>query len=263
MHSMLRMARNTFICIILLLLLPLAGCSTGESSAPPAPSDEAALQLIRGLDPSVMYAAFERMRGIRHEMRRTVEMEAASHEPYRLDQRLWYAGSGTYELVDAERTARPEGGVFARLHGDDGDVEIGELPELVLDEDPAFLDPRNESSFTFRLVADSTIDGRDVRVIEFERHPDENRGRPYDAGRLHVDASTQTLIGFDLVLREETFFFSEAARRKVHLVRDDVYGWIPAEVMLESDIKNFLAPVRTVRNRWVFDVSASEAPVEL
>ncbi len=247
--------RVPFIVWLLTVTLLLVGCDDGADVERPR-SEPRALDLIEDLDWDAFRDAFMTLDGLPHLIHFEAQASRSEETPYNTSMRLdKMPGQDEYAVTEAASSGDVSRSIFSGLHRDSGAAGFVEIPHLILEEDPPFLDPLNRTAYSFTMAGDTTVGDATFSVIQIERVAGEDRGKPYESVRLLIAANT--LAGAEMHLNEQTLFYSEQSDRKVILRRDDSGRLIPREVAIQSRIKNLLSPTRHVSGRWLVEVGTS------
>lgn len=239
-----------------------AGCRAPGVDAPAGESDPEALALLDSIDVTQVHAAFDRLAARRHDVTVTIQAHRPRHEPYSSRMHLrQQPRSAEYEVMRSEESGSAPSGVFSRLHGREGELEVAAFGDLLIEREPAFLEERNRSAFVYRMGTDTVISGRGARTLRIESRPGEDQGL-YDRAHLFVARGRPDILGFEVTADEETLFYSERAIRRLTLAPDGEGVWIPYRAAIESDVKNFLSPRLSLSGEWTFRSLGSTAARE-
>lgn len=249
---------------LLAILVSLAGCS-GNRISEEAPgdvaSDSAVADRVMALDFGSVDRAFGRLQDVPHSITRTTLIAAETGEPaYERTERLLASDTSekTYQSADVRESGRAPTGFFSRLHRPGDDVPIDMLPNLLLEDEPAFAMPQNETAFLYRSLPDTTLRGQLANVIHIRRRTGENRGRPYESVRLYVEPTSSEVIRMDALLIEDTIFLSRRSTHRVELMPAGGGDFLPATAAIESEIDLLLSPPQKVVSSWRFDATGEQ-----
>lgn len=249
MHSLLKpMISFIRIGLAAAIVVWMAGCA----DAPPEPvpeSEDEALRLLAATDVRAFHDSFQALESVPHVAEFAATSERRNASPFLSTVRLRRdLDAGTYEVEAESSSGEIDDGIFARLHREPGAMDLDMLPSLFLEDDPPFLDSLGRTAFVYTVGGDSLIDGITVRMLDITRVPDEERGRPYESIRMYI--ADGALVGMDVEVDERTLFFSEQSRRRAVLRLGPGGSWLPRHVEVQSNIRNFLSPTRSVSGTW-------------
>lgn len=129
------------------------------------------------------------------------------------------------------------------------------LAQHVLPDEPAFLTPRNQYAFQYRLLPDTTLGGRTARVVAVRAHPDEGDEQALRSARLYLDRATGQLVAVRLHRAHRSMLFDEDTRLFLRLRpapgttaprtnAEANAAWVPAETRFRT---RFQMPLRSER----------------
>lgn len=240
---------------VLLLSGLLVGCDRAHDAAP-AESDPEALALVDELNVGTFRAAFDALQDVPHTVSFDVSATRGDDAPFTSSiQRRRPAGSNQYETIGADTTGQVSSSIFAAFHRDSDPLDIASIPDLILEEDPSFLDPLNRSSFIYSLAPDTMLFGRPFSVMTIDRVPGEDRGKPYESIKLLLDE--RTLVGIEILVDERTVFFGDRSERKVVLEDESSGQWLPHEIEIRSSIKNLFSATQRIEAAWTIQPEPS------
>jgi hypothetical protein len=224
-------------CTLLALLFGCylqTGCEAPSNAPPEEPfyagvsdafraegSEDDVIALLRDLDRASIDSAFARLPSYSYLRRvRTEQLRDQDQATIAFEERVFRHSTRHGERIvdvlatDSAGTFRigTAGRVFA-TRNDEMDP-TNPLPHLLPDE-PAYLADRHREAFTYRMLQDTLLAGRTVRVLEVRAVPDTDQRLRHLL--FHVDPVDNALLGVYIEQRETALLFHEGSRFLVAL----------------------------------------------
>lgn len=248
----------------MLVALSVVGCSTESPRAamlgpndtpfePSAAERSAALAVLDSLQHGTMEAAFDRLSRYAFTYRVRTAQRTPDDEVMARRTEVWrFPPPDSAQrpfLVRVDSSGSFEGGWFDVFAGGrNGDIQLTDRAQHVLPDDPAYLEPRTREAFRYRLLPDTSLDGRRARVVEIHAQPGElGADRVIRHARLFVEPDTYELVGLYLVRAEASVLFREDSRTLARLRPAPDSGWVPATTRLEARLEMPFQAARSLR----------------
>lgn len=239
-------ARSLRSLAVLFVLCSLwMGCG---SDAPPTPyygtSDAlftstaaeraAALEALESMQRDLLRGAFDRLSGYRFQRYlRTEQYRPSGTARGALERVIRYQPRGdtlqaTLVRNDSLGTLSEAGGL-ARLAPTTAPTALpADLLAEILPDDPAYVAPRTQEGYRYRLRADTLASGAPVDVVEARAQPDE-RGHDLTVrhAQMYLHSDTRQLLAVHLVRAERAALFSEDSEFFLSLRAAPDTGWVP------------------------------------
>ncbi len=209
------------------------------ASVTPAERDTALAWLDR-FDDSAFRTAFGTLNGYAYT--RYVRTEQFNKQDaiiaYEQSELRYDAGSTTPDVLDDERAGEFDYGMFHSFESQAvEDLYNPDLTDYVLPTDPAYLSPRYQENFQFRMRSDTLMYDRQARVIEVRAIPRLGDGQNIRKVRYYLDRRTDNLIALYLERIDLTMLYREESTFFVHIRPAEDGTWVPFNTRFESRVR--------------------------
>lgn len=231
--------------LALCLALLAVGCGVDPDAAgqPFYPASERAFQalpaqdvprdsvvaLLQSLRTEAIDTAFARLPTLAFTRRvRTEQVEAGRVLASRTRTLRYPGGRTAPTLLHRDSSGTFDFGLLGWVAQPDArqDAAATLAPHIVPD-DPAYLSPRNQEAYTYRLLPDTALAGRAAQVIDVQARPDAQSDLSIRHARFFVDRASGRLVAVRLARSKRAFLFDEDSRFFVRLQPGPEGQWVP------------------------------------
>lgn len=228
-------------------------CSGCAAEHPAVPRDESVLAdsivaLLGRIDTEDMKRSFEPLSELsftRYE--RTEQFDAAGNR-LAFEERQVARDGRALRVMDRDSSGAFDFGYVRPFASKAGErAPPSNLPAYVVPDDPAYASPRNMEAYAYEPVADTTLHGREVRIVRIRARPGVGDGQPIRRAHLYLDAETDRLVGIYMERVDAALWFREESLLFLSIDQLDSGEWVPRQTRFETFIKLPFRPAQRFR----------------
>jgi len=233
------------------------GCGDSSSPTEPDPAADEVFELMSSLSLDDINEAYARLDGFAYTTRIVLEELDENGEPTTSASsvvRRIPTTDGVEETVLEEDLS----GSLSSMAPSEGLMHPVNPLSRILPDKPAYVRMRTRDQYAYEMLAETAMDGRDLRIVRATLHRESIGEQPIQYARYYVD-STDAIVGVDVLRITASVLFDETSLVNLWLQPgpDDIL--LPGTAVSETTVHTPGNEPRRLRlTQTVLDISAVE-----